>query len=100
VAIYNGKHELLPENMMNVLTFVPIGFLFGCVYRSIKWWIVLLVGISISFSIEILQYYFKNGFSEVDDVIHNTLGCMVGFGIYSLLRYGYEKFAKRRMAVL
>lgn len=22
------------------------------------------------------------GFSEIDDVIHNTLGCMIGYGIY------------------
>ena len=75
---YN-KPDLLLENIMNVVAFVPIGLLIGFVFRHIKWWIVLLIGGSISISIEILQLITKRGFSEIDDVIHNVLGCMVGF---------------------
>ena len=29
--------------------------------------------------------------AEVDDVMHNTLGCLIGYGLYSIVRIGYEK---------
>ena len=54
----------------------------------------------ISASIETLQFFLKRGFAEVDDVMYNTLGCLIGCGIYSLTRFGYEKLSKRTVAVL
>ena len=41
--------------------------------------IVLLIGCSISITIEALQFCFMKGFSEVDDAMHNTLGCLIGW---------------------
>lgn len=84
--IGNGKHDLLVENIMNVVAFVPVGLLLSYVSRSSKWWMVLLIGFDISLSIELLQFLLKRGFSELDDVFHNTLGCLIGFGLYSLTR--------------
>jgi len=94
------KPELVAENIMNVVVFLPIGLLLGCAIKSITWWKVLLVGSGLSVSIEMLQMVFKRGFSEVDDIIHNTLGCMIGYWIYSLLRVGYERLTERNMGVL
>lgn len=75
---YN-KPDLFLENIMNIVAFVPIGLLLGVIFRQIKWWNVMLIGGCISISIEILQLITKRGFSEIDDVIHNELGCVVGF---------------------
>ena len=36
--------------------------------------------------IEILQFCFIKGFLEVDDVMHNTVGCLLGYGIMTILR--------------
>jgi glycopeptide antibiotics resistance protein len=55
-AIQDGREDLLAENIMNVVAFVPVGLLLSCVSRRLKWWMVLLVGIGISVSIEALQY--------------------------------------------
>ena len=44
-----------------------------------SWLIVLLIGCSISITIEALQFCFMKGFSEVDDVMHNTVGCLIGW---------------------
>lgn len=85
-AIQEGKEELLVENLMNVVVFVPVGLLFSCVSHRLKWWLVLLIGFGISISIEALQYFFIKGFSEFDDVMHNTLGCLIGFGFMMILR--------------
>jgi glycopeptide antibiotics resistance protein len=43
------------------------------------WWKALLIGGSISVTIESLQFFFMRGFSELDDVMHNTLGCILGY---------------------
>lgn len=44
-----------------------------------------VIGCSISTTIEVLQFCFMKGFSEMDDVMHNTVGCVIGFGFYSLI---------------
>lgn len=93
------QNDLLYENIMNVVAFVPVGILFGCTFRSMTWWKVMLIGGGVSVLIETIQFYFKRGFSEVDDVMHNTAGCLIGYGVYSLVRYGYERVGKRSVVV-
>lgn len=84
-SIVNGNNALLVENIMNILLFVPLGLFLGMTFRLIKWWQVLLSGLFVSVSIEVLQFVLKRGFSEFDDVVHNVLGCMIGFCILKLL---------------
>ena len=85
-AIQDGRVELLSENIMNVIVFIPIGLLLGCAFKQTTWWKALLIGCSISVTIEALQFFLMRGFSEVDDVMHNTLGCLIGFGLMIILR--------------
>ena len=97
------RPDLLIENIMNVIVFIPVGMMLGSLLRvkgswakygswfkvngsstgeatkSMTWLIVLLIGCSISVTIEALQFCFMRGFSEVDDVMHNTVGCIVGY---------------------
>lgn len=82
---YN-RPELLVENIMNVVVFMPVGLLLGCASKGMRWWMALLTGMCISVSIEALQLVFKRGFSEFDDVFHNTLGCMIGYGVVWTIR--------------
>ena len=76
---------------MNVVVFVPVGFLLGVRIQDSSFTIrkasftirkallVALMGCGISVTIEALQFFFMRGFSEVDDVMHNTLGCLIGW---------------------
>jgi len=91
------RPELLVENIMNVVVFVPVGLMLGSFLRvkgsstseatkSMTWLMVAIIGCGISVTIEALQFFFLRGFSEVDDVIHNTLGCLIGYGIMTILR--------------
>jgi len=97
-AIRNGNEILLPQNIMNVIVFIPIGGLLCLLFSKGTWWKTIGMGCFISMSIEALQYIFKHGFCEVDDVIHNTLGCAIGCGIASLLKYAYSGIKKYRKA--
>lgn len=85
-AIGNGRSELLAENVMNVIVFIPIGMILGLLLRAKGPWLVTLaVGTGISVSIEAMQYVFHRGFAETDDVMHNTMGCLIGVGITSVI---------------
>ena len=85
-AIAEGREDLILENIMNVVAFVPVGMLLAIAFRSMSWWKALLIGCGLSVGIEAMQYFFHRGFSEFDDVMHNTVGCLIGFGIISILR--------------
>ena len=84
--IWEGGRFLV-QVFMNVLAFVPIGLLIGCAFGRMEWGKVLAVGGGFSLLIEVLQFVFKRGFSEFDDVFHNVLGCAIGFGVYLLVAW-------------
>ena len=76
---YN-RPDLLVENVMNVVVFIPIGMILGSLLRiKGSWLVALLIGCSVSITIEVLQFCFMKGFSEMDDVMHNTVGCLIGW---------------------
>ena len=81
-AALKGSGPLLTQIIGNVVAFIPVGLLLGCVLGRMKWWTVLLIGGGFSLLIEILQFVFKRGFAEVDDVVHNMAGCAIGYGVY------------------
>lgn len=78
-AIQEGREELLVENIMNMVVFVPIGMLLGMGFAKWSWWKVIGVGCLLSMFIEAMQLVTKRGLAETDDLIHNTLGCILGY---------------------
>ena len=96
-TVGNGWHDLLVQNIMNVLVFVPIGFLMGGAFKNVKGWTVFWGGLCLSVGIEASQFVFSRGFSEIDDVIHNTLGTMIGFWIIKGLRLLLKLIRFRRL---
>lgn len=91
-AIEDGRSELLVENMMNVVVFVPLGLLLGSLLRvKGSWLMALLFGLCFSVSIEVMQFVLKRGFAETDDVMHNTLGCFIGYGVYRFVCFVWQR---------
>ena len=79
--------EVAVINLLNICMFLPVGFFLKCGYWSITCKKVLLAGFLVSFFVEFMQFTFSKGLCEVDDVIHNSLGCMVGYWIANLMLY-------------
>ena len=81
-----GMSPLLYEIVMNVVLFIPVGFLWGTqtTKRTTRqqWLVAFLLGIGLSLGIELLQLAFKKGSFEIDDIIYNTLGCLMGFALW------------------
>ena len=89
-----GKKEYLYQVIANVLLFVPIGFLLMWMGKGIRrvWakalYIVFafIAGVAFSVFVEASQYYLRRGLCEADDVIHNTIGVVVGMIVYTVVR--------------
>lgn len=78
------NYNQIAEAILNVLLFMPLGFLAGAAIRRKR--LLKAVGLccGISVTIELLQLITKRGVCNIDDVIHNTLGCIIGYGLIAL----------------
>lgn len=82
-----SRPDLFVENIMNVIVFIPIGMILGSLLRvKGSWLIALLIGCSVSVTIEAMQYFLHRGFAETDDVMHNTVGCVIGFLLVVMIK--------------
>ena len=78
------EYPLLVEN---VLLFVPFGILAPLTWTRIRSGKMVVAGaFVVSVIIEAAQYVFRCGKTEVDDVILNCLGAMIGYGVFVLGR--------------
>lgn len=67
----------------NILWFVPFGLYLSA--KEQKIWQVTLWTFLLSLSIEVLQFVFSSGYSDVEDLILNTLGGVMGYLLYSMV---------------
>lgn len=79
--------------LVNCVMLVPLGILVPWAYENYlhedakkKRNTVLLFGLIVSVSIECLQLFTKTGMFEWDDIFHNMIGVIVGYGIYLSLK--------------
>ena len=70
----------------NVLLFLPYGFLASWAFKRMKsFFACTLLGAVTSFGIESLQLVTARGYFQIDDILTNTLGTMIGFWLFRLL---------------
>lgn len=77
--------------VLNMLLFVPFGYLIPTLFHRFCWWKVILLGFVFSLCIELLQLITHLGFADVDDLINNTFGTMLGWLCYRGILKGKEK---------
>ena len=71
---------------LNVALFLPVGILFPALWKCFRnWKVTLSAGCGLSLLIELLQLVFKCGVCDVDDLIANSLGVILGFLLVSVL---------------
>lgn len=73
----NGNRAALIENIENIILFIPIGMAAALIF-NLNFWQALLAGFVFSLIIECCQWNLWLGSFEVDDLIHNTLGALIG----------------------
>ena len=84
---FAGVRDILWNVAGNTAMFVPSGIVLPAVYRKLdSFRKVTAAGALISLCIECLQLLFASRASDIDDLILNTLGTAVGYGIYAFFR--------------
>lgn len=85
--------------ILNVAMTVPLGFLLPLIWKEFrKFYLVLLAGLGFSLIIEILQL-FNHRVSDIDDLLMNTIGAMVGFGIWFLFQLIFKKAGDKATSI-
>lgn len=69
--------------VLNILLFIPFGFLIPIIWKK-RWnlWKIMLLGLAVSFCVEIVQLITRLGFADVDDLMNNTVGSGLGYLLY------------------
>lgn len=86
-VILQGNREILWESLLNMGLLFPVGFLLPVIFRrKCPWYYGVFAGIMISGVIEVSQLILCRGLFELDDILHNTIGCMLGTLLMNLIK--------------
>ncbi len=70
----------------NVILFIPLGMLLPALLKAFKKiHYCMLLGFFFSLAIELSQYLTKRGYFQIDDILTNTIGCMIGLGFFTIV---------------
>ena len=79
VPFWSYSHpELRMEIVLNYILFMPLGVLLYLCFGEKLGLRVVIAGFLLSALIELIQLTFKIGVFEFDDMIGNTIGCLIG----------------------
>ncbi len=94
---YDNRRDLLLNVIGNSAMFIPSGIVLPIIYKKLNnFFKVVGAGALISLCIEIIQLPFSVRCSDVDDLILNTSGVVIGYGIYALVRVIIRKLRPKK----
>ena len=76
-----GSNKFVKNVLGNIILFIPFGFLSSYLLKNRKLGVITILTIIASGTIETVQYYIGRVF-DIDDIILNLLGGIIGFLIY------------------
>ena len=87
MSLFRGTVEvtrpaLLEEIVLNILLYIPMGYLLPTIFEKLRPRQVVLIGFVCSVLTEVSQFVFKIGLFEFDDMLNNTMGCIIGLIMY------------------
>ncbi len=74
-----GRFNYYSNIFGNILLFLPLPFILKMYLKVYKFSTVFLISVVFSIAIESIQYIFKVGVADIDDVILNTIGACIGY---------------------
>lgn len=81
---YNGE-QVLRQLLINFVMLIPVGFLLPIIIQAKhKYLITLALSLLLTVFIETMQLITKCGSFEIDDIINNFVGAVIGILLYAL----------------
>lgn len=72
--------------LLNIIMFIPLGFMLPWLFAKLRSvWKVTVINFALSLLIELVQLVTRCGIFETDDLIHNTLGALIGSCIFQMI---------------
>ena len=88
---YNGE-QVLRQLLINLVMIMPVGFLLPVVIKAkYKYLITMALSLLLTVFIETMQLITKCGSFEIDDIINNFVGAVLGMLIYMMLNNIIQK---------
>ncbi len=89
---YPERRDAILNLVGNITMFIPIGIIWPAVYKELNNHAkVIAAGVGLSLFVEILQFPFYDRLSDIDDLLLNSFGFIVGYGIYLLAKFAVRK---------
>lgn len=66
----------------NIVLLIPVGFIAPFIFRKITWKKSLALAVAAGLTLEVMQVTLRVGIFDIDDVILNGLGVMIGYWIF------------------
>ena len=87
ISIYKHiPYDMAEGYILNVLLFVPYGYLLPFIKKKPFLKQTVLCSFLLSLCIELLQFLFKRGIFDIDDLICNTVGGLIGGTMIRIFR--------------
>ena len=100
-VVYLFDYPIFREALINFIgntaMFIPLGIVWPSVFKKLDTHgKVIAAGVGYSLLIEIFQLPFFDRVSDIDDLLLNSLGFLMGYGIYLLVRTLKRIYIRRR----
>lgn len=100
-SIYNPHLNLIPfkdgieiSDILNIILFMPFGFLLPMQWEKHRnFWSTFYNGLFLSLIIEIGQMFVRYRVTDINDLIMNTIGAIVGWIIFNVIKSVFHRFS-------
>ena len=78
-TIHINRREMAREVLLNILLYIPMGYLLPFVSKALRHiGPIVLIGFLCSCATEFAQLYYHIGCFQIDDIVCNTIGTLIG----------------------
>lgn len=93
------QSEGIMTYVLNIIMFLPLGFLIPLIWKQYRNPLkILLIGFCFSLSIEICQLFNRRN-TDIDDLMMNTLGAVVGYFIWKLTKRLFRNINQKTISL-
>ncbi len=83
--------QLIVEKIPNIMLFIPLGFFIPSVLKNKrKLYQTSLLSFCVTFGVEFFQYFIGRS-ADIDDIITNLLGAVIGYNVFKIFHYLFTK---------
>jgi glycopeptide antibiotics resistance protein len=84
---HSGVEVLIASLMANIFVFVPMGFLIPYLLHKPSFLKTIGISLAIIVGIELIQFITCLGILDIDDIILNAVGSVIGYAIYLAVKH-------------